>query len=84
MIFFKRKPLFKMIEVELDCDLILKQIGGTGLFQVLNFFLLCLPAMVSGFLVLSFIVTGTFFQIPVPKEFHMFFLNSFIDILKAM
>ena len=58
---FKRMPSVEMIEVELDCDLILKQIGGTGLLQVLNFFLLCLPAMVSGFLVLTFVATGTLF-----------------------
>ena len=48
-----RKP-----RINLDCDDVLQQIGGTGLWQFINFLLLCFPTMASGFLVLTFVFTG--------------------------
>ena len=64
---FKRKPSIEKAQLDLDCDLILHQIGGTGLWQALNFILLCLPTMASGFLVLSFVFTGKYFQLKYQK-----------------
>ena len=59
----ERKSSKEKMQLELDCDEILHQIGGTGLWQILNFLLLCLPTMASGFLVLSFVFTGKYFDI---------------------
>ena len=44
---------------DLDVDEILTELQGSSLWQWTNFFLLCLPSMASGFLVLSFSFTGT-------------------------
>ena len=46
--------------LELDIDKILTELQGTSLWQWGNFFLLCLPSMASGFLVLAFSFTGNF------------------------
>ena len=47
---------------ELDIDEILTELQGTSQWQWRNFFLLCLPSMASGFLVLSFSFTGNFIK----------------------
>ena len=44
--------------INLDCDEVLHEIGGTGLWQLVNFLILCFPSMASGFLVLTFVFTG--------------------------
>ena len=47
--------------IDLDCDEVLRQIGGTCRWQLINFLILCCPTMVSGFLVLTFVFTGNTF-----------------------
>ena len=47
-------------EIQLDCDEALHLMRGTGLWQLINFLLLCFPSMASGFLVLSYVYTGGF------------------------
>ena len=48
--------------IELNCDEALRQMRGLGLWQLINFLLLCFPTMASGFLVLSFVFTGNHSQ----------------------
>ena len=47
-------------EIQLNCDEALHLMRGTGLWQLINFLLLCFPSMASGFLVLSYVYTGRF------------------------
>ena len=57
---FQRKTNHgKKFGIDVDCDEVLQQIGGSRLWQLINFLLLCLPTMASGFLVLSFVFTGS-------------------------
>ena len=44
--------------VHLECDEILKQLGGFGNWQWLNFSLLCLPVIMSGLVLLTYSFTG--------------------------
>ena len=44
--------------VHLECDEILKKLGGFGRWQWLNFALLSLPVVVSGLVLLTYSFTG--------------------------
>ena len=48
----------KSPSVHLECDEILKQLGGFGNWQWLNFSLLCLPVIMSGLVLLTYSFTG--------------------------
>ena len=48
----------KVPSVHLECDEILKQLGGFGSWQWLNFALLCLPVIMSGLVLLTYSFTG--------------------------
>ena len=71
MKFHQRKSSNAKLPLDLDCDEILHQIGGTGMWQVWNFLLLCLPTMASGFLVLSFVFTGKILSIVIAQRFYI-------------